>query len=160
MSCRDSKVKCSGERPTCARCAQRLASCVYDAETNEPAWVQSIASNTSSALPSPDTSLSTQTQQIPRNAFSSAPTDLANVNCPPGLTWYAFSQHWPDSTNVVHIGCSHSNFPPERDYIPCSKPTSTMFSQSGCLRLSISRPSCGCWMRGSSQIRQAKLYCT
>ena len=87
VACRDSKVKCSGERPTCSRCTQRNTTCVYDAETNEPAWVQSIASTTSNAVPNPDTSLSTQASSIPRNAFSSAPTDLAAVNCPPGLTW-------------------------------------------------------------------------
>jgi len=87
VACRDSKVKCSGERPTCTRCAQRMTTCVYDAETNEPAWVQSISS-TVSAVTSPDATAVTQVPQIPRTAFSSAPTDLAAVNCPPGLTWY------------------------------------------------------------------------
>ena len=87
VACRDSKVKCSGERPTCARCAQRSTACAYDAETNEPAWVQSITSTTSSAMQSPENSLSAHPPPIPRNAFSSSPTDLAAVNCPPGLTW-------------------------------------------------------------------------
>lgn len=43
IPCRDSKVKCSGERPTCTRCQQRRTTCIYDAEHNEPAWVQTIS---------------------------------------------------------------------------------------------------------------------
>lgn len=39
--CRSSKLKCSGERPKCARCSSRSAVCVYDAESI-PVWVRTI----------------------------------------------------------------------------------------------------------------------
>ncbi|KAF2733707.1 hypothetical protein EJ04DRAFT_512978 [Polyplosphaeria fusca] len=41
-ACRDSKLKCNGERPSCGRCQRKSTSCVYDTE-REPVWVQNIA---------------------------------------------------------------------------------------------------------------------
>ncbi|KAJ4331340.1 hypothetical protein N0V87_009236 [Didymella glomerata] len=101
-----------------------MTACVYDAETNEPAWVQSIASTTASAVTSPDTSLSTQTQQIPRNAaFSSAPTDLTSVNCPPGLTWL-FAQELPPRARLhTLLEAYFNNVQPIRVFAFEHKPT-------------------------------------
>ncbi|CAG7936159.1 unnamed protein product [Penicillium salamii] len=39
--CRASKTKCSGERPTCQRCRDKEARCVY-AESSQPTWVRKI----------------------------------------------------------------------------------------------------------------------
>ncbi|KAL6705712.1 hypothetical protein ACN47E_006501 [Coniothyrium glycines] len=97
VPCRDSKVKCSGERPNCARCQQRRTTCVYDAEHNEPAWVQSIAtppiltpdSTALAAVPSPS---------LPHiSQIGLAPLPVENVipaGCPPGLAWL-FTQQLP-----------------------------------------------------------------
>lgn len=82
VPCRESKVKCSGERPKCNRCSQRRTSCVYDAETNEPAWVQSIA--VSNGTP--------QAPQTPRDAFSNRVFDVQVADCPPALTWLFAAQ--------------------------------------------------------------------
>jgi hypothetical protein len=98
VACRDSKVKCSGERPTCTRCDQRLTACVYDAEANEPAWVQSVAV---SALSGQSPTTSGHPAQIPRNAFGSTSTDISTANCPPSLTWYVLRpRSLPLSANV------------------------------------------------------------
>jgi hypothetical protein len=42
-TCRSSKIKCSGNRPTCLRCQQKKLGCVYEAGS-EPAWAQRMAS--------------------------------------------------------------------------------------------------------------------
>jgi hypothetical protein len=88
VPCRDSKVKCSGERPNCARCQQRRTTCVYDAEQNEPAWVQSIATPTGHT---PDGSALASVQsppipQIPQNGLA-LPVEVDIPGCPPTLTW-------------------------------------------------------------------------
>ncbi|KAM0810856.1 hypothetical protein AB5N19_11209 [Seiridium cardinale] len=44
QACRSSKTRCSGDRPTCARCQQRDAECVYDGK-QAPAWVQTVSSD-------------------------------------------------------------------------------------------------------------------
>ncbi|KAF2099073.1 hypothetical protein NA57DRAFT_39491, partial [Rhizodiscina lignyota] len=43
--CRSSKLKCSGERPKCRRCAARSIACVYDTDS-APAWIRSIEQST------------------------------------------------------------------------------------------------------------------
>lgn len=90
VPCRDSKVKCSGERPTCTRCQQRRTTCVYDAEHNEPAWVQSIGTpasvpRMSSMMVSPHVP---QPSPTSLNMFGSLSSDDPSVaGCPPGLLW-------------------------------------------------------------------------
>lgn len=87
VPCRESKVKCSGERPKCNRCSQRRTSCVYDAESNEPAWVQSIAVSNGNT---PDGAVATtpQAPQTPHNVFTTIPNDPIVADCPPALTWW------------------------------------------------------------------------
>jgi hypothetical protein len=93
VPCRDSKVKCSGERPNCTRCQQRRTTCIYDAEQNEPAWVQSIA--TPSAETQEDLVMMTpQPAQQPSHTPLGILGPLSNGDpaipgCPPGLLWYA-----------------------------------------------------------------------
>jgi len=41
--CRASKARCSGGRPTCARCIQRAVTCVYD-EDSIPQWTRVVQS--------------------------------------------------------------------------------------------------------------------
>lgn len=40
--CRASKARCSGQKPSCARCIQRSVDCVYD-EDSAPQWTKVIA---------------------------------------------------------------------------------------------------------------------
>lgn len=58
---------------------------MYDAETNEPAWVQSIAASNGT----PDGAMATtpQAPQTPRDAFTNMP-DPQIADCPQALTWY------------------------------------------------------------------------
>ena len=92
IPCRDSKVKCSGERPNCTRCQQRRTSCVYDAEQVEPAWVQSIATPASethadSMIIPPHTP---QDSRAPSRGYGPLSNSEPVVpGCPPGLLWYA-----------------------------------------------------------------------
>ncbi|KAL4912097.1 fungal-specific transcription factor domain-containing protein [Aspergillus aurantiobrunneus] len=44
-ACRLGRAKCSGERPACSRCLQKLLQCQYEANA-EPVWPQRLASNT------------------------------------------------------------------------------------------------------------------
>ncbi|KAI1881358.1 hypothetical protein JX265_000184 [Neoarthrinium moseri] len=39
--CRNSKTRCTGERPTCLRCQQRRLECLYDGK-QAPAWVDTV----------------------------------------------------------------------------------------------------------------------
>lgn len=93
VPCRDSKVKCSGERPVCLRCQQRRTSCVYDAEQNEPAWVQSISTTT----PDGADNSAIATTSAPQTPFTPGLADNVMSDCPPSLTWYVdhlrFSDH-------------------------------------------------------------------
>jgi hypothetical protein len=86
VPCRESKVKCSGERPKCNRCSQRRTSCVYDAETNEPAWVQSIAASNGGT---PDGAVvnTPQPPRTPGDVFANLQGDTQVADCPPALTW-------------------------------------------------------------------------
>lgn len=92
IPCRDSKVKCSGERSNCTRCQQRRTSCVYDAEQVEPAWVQSIATpasetHTDSMMIPPHTP---QDSRAPSRGYGPLSNSEPVVpGCPPGLLWYA-----------------------------------------------------------------------
>ncbi|CAI9629752.1 hypothetical protein GT037_008945 [Alternaria burnsii] len=97
IPCRDSKVKCSGERPNCTRCQQRRTSCVYDAEQVEPAWVQSIATPASethadSMIIPPHTP---QDSRAPSRGYGPLSNSEPVVpGCPPGLLWL-FSPQLP-----------------------------------------------------------------
>lgn len=93
--CRDSKVKCSGERPTCSRCQQRRTTCTYDADQNEPVWVQSITGTPTGQTPDNLAVTSPQPHQPPQTPISIlgplSNADTAKPGCPPGLSWYAAS---------------------------------------------------------------------
>ncbi|KAJ5894998.1 hypothetical protein N7495_006689 [Penicillium taxi] len=41
MSCRTSKTKCSGERPSCKRCQDKAESCFYS-ESSQPSWIRRV----------------------------------------------------------------------------------------------------------------------
>ncbi|KAH9861668.1 hypothetical protein J1614_011421 [Plenodomus biglobosus] len=101
VPCRDSKVKCSGERPNCSRCQQRRTTCVYDAEQNEPAWVQSIAtpktpeSGVLAGVESPFGGVGMSGNGgRERGVASMAAESVTPVGCPAGLTWL-FAQQLP-----------------------------------------------------------------
>ncbi|KAH4059922.1 hypothetical protein HBI80_035590 [Parastagonospora nodorum] len=120
VPCRESKVKCSGERPKCNRCSQRRTSCMYDAETNEPAWVQSIAASTGT----PDGAMATtpQAPQTPRDAFTNMP-DPQVADCPPALTWLFTAQLPPRARLHALVDAYFNNVHPIRVFAFEHKPS-------------------------------------
>lgn len=79
---------------------------MYDAEQNEPAWVQSISTPSSSlagvgnrtdggggggASSVVATSTAAQSPRLPQTALTPLLADTAIPGCPPSLTWYVFS---------------------------------------------------------------------
>ncbi|KAF2134924.1 hypothetical protein P153DRAFT_305844 [Dothidotthia symphoricarpi CBS 119687] len=121
VTCRDSKVKCSGERPTCLRCQQRRAACVYDAEAIEPAWVQSIASPNSGV--DLHAMMSTQATQEPQETYTSAPTGMAVAGCPPSLTWLFAAELPPKAKLHMLLDAYFNNVHPIRVFAFEHKPT-------------------------------------
>lgn len=87
VPCRQSKIRCSGERPSCSRCRQRATTCVYDAEAAEPAWVHSVAPSATHGS-AQETMTSTPSPPVPQNALASISTSLQNADLPPSLAWY------------------------------------------------------------------------
>lgn len=57
---------------------------MYDAEQNEPAWVQSI----STATPNGPDSSAIATTSSPQTPFTPGLADNVMADCPPSLTWY------------------------------------------------------------------------
>jgi hypothetical protein len=43
VNCRASKIRCSGDRPSCSRCEQKKLQCYYETGS-KPAWTQRMAS--------------------------------------------------------------------------------------------------------------------
>jgi hypothetical protein len=86
VPCRDAKVKCSGEKPKCTRCSQRRTSCLYDAEANEPAWVQSVAVSSNANTPD-GVVASPHAPRTPSNHFASLAIEPPIADCPPALNW-------------------------------------------------------------------------
>ena len=84
IPCRQSKIKCSGERPVCSRCEQKSIACAYDAEeAAEPAWVHAVT-------PAPPTNthgMETPSMSPPRRART-APSLGPLKDYPPSLAWY------------------------------------------------------------------------
>lgn len=94
VPCRDSKVKCSGERPLCSRCQQRRTTCVYDAEQNEPAWVQSIGAKSGhdDAVMIAQSHSQSNEPRIPQGIVARGYGEPREIpGCPPGLSWYVLS---------------------------------------------------------------------
>jgi hypothetical protein len=147
VPCRESKVKCSGERPKCNRCSQRRTSCIYDAEANEPAWVHSIAASNGNT---PDGALATtpqapQTPQTPHNIFTSMQNDSAVAECPPALTWYGpDASAIPLHTNSFRVGCSPRSYHQEPGYMPSWMHISTTYIPYESSHSNISPRSFGC----------------
>jgi hypothetical protein len=83
IPCRQSKIKCTGERPVCSRCRQKSIACAYDADAAEPAWVQqAMPAVTPVSRQHPDTSSASP----PRHA-SSAPSSGPQGDYPATLSW-------------------------------------------------------------------------
>ncbi|KAF1940089.1 hypothetical protein EJ02DRAFT_407277 [Clathrospora elynae] len=123
VQCRDSKVKCSGERPKCNRCQQRRTTCVYDAEQNEPAWVQSISTPTTNT-PDDIVVVSPQSPQTPLNMLGSlSNSDSAIPGCPPGLTWMFAQQLPPRAKLHVLLDAYFNNVHPIRVFAFEHKPS-------------------------------------
>ncbi|KAL5115332.1 hypothetical protein ACEQ8H_006777 [Pleosporales sp. CAS-2024a] len=121
VPCRESKVKCSGQRPKCNRCSQRRTSCVYDADANEPAWVQSIA--VSNATPDSAVVTTPQPPQTPRDAFASMHTNPAATDCPPALTWLFAAQLPPRARLHALLDAYFNNVHPIRVFAFEHKPS-------------------------------------
>ncbi|KAH7409875.1 fungal-specific transcription factor domain-containing protein [Phaeosphaeria sp. MPI-PUGE-AT-0046c] len=122
VPCREHKVKCSGERPKCTRCSQRRTSCVYDAEANEPAWVQSIAASNGNT---PDGAAVTtpQTPHTPRDVFSNMPSIPPVSDCPPALTWLFAAQLPPRARLHALVDAYFNNVHPIRVFAFEHKPS-------------------------------------
>ncbi|KAF2023322.1 hypothetical protein EK21DRAFT_81204 [Setomelanomma holmii] len=125
VPCRESKVKCSGERPKCNRCSQRRTSCVYDAEANEPAWVQSIAVSSGNT---PEGAMVTtpqapQAPQTPQNVFPPMPADVPVADCPPALTWLFAAQLPPKARLHALLDAYFNNVHPIRVFAFEHKPS-------------------------------------
>ncbi|KAF1953426.1 hypothetical protein CC80DRAFT_451000 [Byssothecium circinans] len=87
IPCRQSKIKCAGERPVCSRCRQRAVTCVYDAESAvEPAWVQTIAPSSSQSSPC-DVETSSASPPVHQNGLLTNASAARFANCPPALAW-------------------------------------------------------------------------
>ncbi|CAG8237876.1 unnamed protein product [Penicillium olsonii] len=81
--CRASKTKCSGERPTCQRCRDKEARCVY-AESSQPTWVRKInigATNEPEFSPSVTSSPARSSEQ--RKSSQDNLLGLADASPPP-----------------------------------------------------------------------------
>ncbi|KAH8724439.1 fungal-specific transcription factor domain-containing protein [Phaeosphaeriaceae sp. PMI808] len=122
VPCRESKVKCSGERPKCNRCSQRRTSCVYDAETNEPAWVQSIAASNGST-PEGVVVSTPQAPSTPQDVFTSLSTAPTVAGCPPALTWLFAAQLPPKPRLHALLDAYFNNVHPIRVFAFEHKPS-------------------------------------
>ena len=49
IQCRNSKTRCSGDRPVCLRCQRKDVKCLYDSEA-DPAWARSVFPPTSASI--------------------------------------------------------------------------------------------------------------
>lgn len=76
--CRGSKTRCSGHKPTCARCHDKLLPCTYEDES-EPAWKQRVAIKSSSEQDSP-----TAESRRPESAVSRRGSEARKVDNSPG----------------------------------------------------------------------------
>ncbi|KAF1848771.1 uncharacterized protein K460DRAFT_280242 [Cucurbitaria berberidis CBS 394.84] len=120
VPCRDSKVKCSGERPICTRCQQRRTTCVYDAEQNEPAWVHSISTPVANT---PDYSSVVASAQSPRTALTPMLSEAAIPGCPPSLTWLFATQLPPKLKLHALLDAYFNNVHPIRVFAFEHKPS-------------------------------------
>ncbi|KAF2166249.1 hypothetical protein M409DRAFT_66731 [Zasmidium cellare ATCC 36951] len=134
VECRTSKTRCSGQKPTCARCHEKSLSCTYE-DDSEPAWKQRVAvsvSNSENQAPSTDSGLA-DAEMTPESVVSPArkiETPVASIGLaspgqptntqPPNpfsddLSWLV-AQHLPEHTrtrilveryfaNVHHLRC-------------------------------------------------------
>lgn len=73
VECRTSKTRCSGNKPTCARCHEKSLSCTYE-DDSEPAWKQRVAvsvTNSENQIPSVDSGLA-DAEMTPESVLSPA----------------------------------------------------------------------------------------
>jgi hypothetical protein len=83
IPCRQSKIKCTGERPFCSRCRQKSIACAYDADAAEPAWVQQT---THAVTPMSQQHPDSPSTSPPRQA-SNAPSSGPQGDYPSSLSW-------------------------------------------------------------------------
>lgn len=102
VPCRQSKIKCSGERPACSKCSQRSMACIYDSEsTVEPAWVRNVSTQQSPLDRDPSTESPSIHSFHYEGGLSASPAPQPG-NCPPSLAWYA-----PSTTLACFVHCVH-----------------------------------------------------
>ncbi|KAF2464245.1 uncharacterized protein BDR25DRAFT_381369, partial [Lindgomyces ingoldianus] len=117
ISCRESKVKCSGDRPTCSKCWQKAAICVYDAEP-EPVWVQSIAPLTSHA---PIHETNSSQARLP--ASHGVPSSPAVINENSSISWLRARELPPKPRLTKLVEAFFSNVHPIRIFAFIHKPS-------------------------------------
>ncbi|CAG8923331.1 unnamed protein product [Penicillium salamii] len=140
-ACRVSKTKCSGERPSCQRCQDKEARCVY-AESSQPSWVrrinihptadpESCPSEASMPIPSPGNKASGQDGVL--GLFDTLPPPQQHQPCPPAeslvdllsspLDWLA-TPHIPSPSRVRTLVDEYfNNIHPLRAFTFIHKPT-------------------------------------
>ncbi|KAL5429348.1 hypothetical protein PMIN05_010752 [Paraphaeosphaeria minitans] len=94
IPCRQSKIKCTGERPICSRCKQKSLACAYDADAAEPAWIHAV---TPVSQQHPDSPLISP----PRHA-SSAPSLGSQGDYPATLSWL-FARELPPRSKLHQL---------------------------------------------------------
>ncbi|KAF2440104.1 hypothetical protein P171DRAFT_457819 [Karstenula rhodostoma CBS 690.94] len=115
IPCRQSKIKCTGERPICSRCKQKSLACAYDGDAAEPAWTHAV---TPSSQQHPDTP-----SVSPPRHVSSVPSVAPQGEYPSSLSWLFARELPPRSKLHQLLDAYFNNVHPIRVFAFVHKPS-------------------------------------
>ncbi|KAF2112241.1 fungal-specific transcription factor domain-containing protein [Lophiotrema nucula] len=132
LSCRTSKIKCSGDKP-CSRCRKRSATCEYDTDA-EPAWVRSVAPSKSQMLDSTDAQSPEQAVlRLPHVNQDLSKAHIQDQHVPPALAWLEELELPPKPKLRLLFESYFDNIHPVRIFAFIHKPTFMRMLDEGAL---------------------------